>query len=48
MLLAFITPIDIGLSIGFIASFAGSIWFCLKNYGIENKASDQSQQSAGQ
>jgi hypothetical protein len=46
MLLAFITPIDIGLSIGFISSFAGSIWFCFKNYGIENKDSDQSQQGA--
>lgn len=41
MLLTFITPVEIGLSIGFFSTLAGSFWFCLKNYSIDARRADQ-------
>ena len=34
MLLFFITPVEVGLVIGFLGTIAGSVWFCLKNYDV--------------
>jgi len=34
MLLLFITPVEVGLVIGFLGTIAGSVWFCLKNYDV--------------
>jgi hypothetical protein len=42
MLLTFITPVEIGLSIGFFSTLAGSLWFCLKNYAIETRMPEHS------
>jgi hypothetical protein len=42
MLLAFITPVEIGLSLGFFSTLAGSCWFCLKNYPNDSQARDES------
>jgi hypothetical protein len=40
-LLALITPVEIGLSIGFFCALTGSLWFCLKNYAIDSETSTQ-------
>ena len=39
MLLLFVTPVEIGLAIGFIGTLAGSVWFCLKNYAVNSENS---------
>ncbi len=35
MLMKYITPVEIGLSIGFLFTLLGSLWFCLRNYSPE-------------
>ncbi len=41
MLLTYITPVEIGLSIGFFSTLMGSMWFCLRNYAPEAHHSDR-------
>jgi hypothetical protein len=43
MLLNFITPVDLGLTLVFLLTFLGSCWFCLNNYGIEEIFFDESE-----
>ena len=42
MLMPYITPVEIGLSIGFLFTLIGSLWFCLRNYSPESLQSEQS------
>ncbi len=42
MLQMYITPVEIGLGIGFIATLLGSLLFCVKNYALATDLSDQS------
>jgi len=46
LLLTFITPVEIGLSIGFLSTLVGSLWFCLTNYTIEMRDLDGPAQKA--
>ena len=48
ILLSFITPLEIGLSVGFVSTLAGSLWFCLKNYAPETQIAEQPPQGAEQ
>ncbi len=41
MLMSYITPVEIGLSIGFLTTLIGSLWFCLSNYSPEARPSEQ-------